>query len=223
MKITWLAHAAFLIEGDGLRIITDPYDPADLNLPPIRERADVVIRSSSDDRAHAFVGTLPQGYDLVTATEITDRGATVRGLDIEAIWSQESLIHKDVPRDNAMYRFMVEGMDIAHMGDVGNPLSDRQLDALSGIDVLLALVGGPPTIELEDLEDVLNVVEPRLVIPMHFRIPGPKFSMLPASAFTDRYPPERVQRLGTSELELSRDTLPDDMQIYVLEPAIGPR
>ena len=223
MKITWLAHAAFLIEGDDLRIITDPYDPADLSLPPITERADVVIRSSSDDRAHAFVDTLPEGYDLVTATEITERGATVRGLDIEAVWSQESLIHKDVARDNAMYRFTVEGIDIAHMGDVGNPLSENQLDALAGIDVLLALAGGPPTIELEDLEHVLKAIKPKVVVPMHFRIAGPKFFMLPVSVFTDRYPPERVQRLETSEIELSCGTLPDEMQIYVLEPAIGPR
>jgi L-ascorbate metabolism protein UlaG (beta-lactamase superfamily) len=133
------------------------------------------------------------------------------------------LIHKDVARDNALYRFTVEDINIAHMGDVGNPLSERQLDALSGIDVLLALAGGPPTIELEDLEDVLNAIKPKVVIPMHFRIPGPKFSMLPVSAFTDRYPPERVQRFATSEIELNRGTLPDDMQIYVLEPAIGPR
>ncbi|MDX1522398.1 MAG: MBL fold metallo-hydrolase, partial [Anaerolineae bacterium] len=100
MKIKWLAHAAFLIEGDGLRIITDPFEPNDvINLPPITEPADIVIRSSDDDEAHCFVDTIPDGFELVTATEIVDGGATVKGLNIKAIWSQESLVHKDIPRD----------------------------------------------------------------------------------------------------------------------------
>lgn len=223
MKIKWLAHAAFLIEGDGLRILTDPYDPTVLNLPPITEDVDVVVRSSSDDRAHCFTGSLPEGYDLVTATEIIDTGANARGLEVEAVPSQESLIHKEVARDNAMYRFTVEGVDIAHLGDVGNPLSGRQLDAFAGTDVLLALAGGPPTIELDDLQAAISVIKPNVVIPMHFRIPGPKFSMLPVTDFTDRYPAERVQSFETSDIELNRDTLPDDTHIYVLEPAVSPR
>lgn len=223
MRIKWLAHAAFLVEGNGLRIITDPYDPADLNLPPITEQADIVIRSSSDDRAHAFVDTLPKGYELVTATEIVDDGVEARGVRIEAVWSQESLIHKEVARDNAMYRFTLEGIDIAHLGDVGNPLSREQLSALAGVDLLLALAGGPPTIELEDLRHAISVINPRVVIPMHFRIPGPEFFMLPVTEFTKPFPPERVQWFETSEVEISSSQLPDETHFYVLKPEMSPR
>ena len=221
MKIKWLAHAAFLIEGDGLRIITDPFEPNDvINLPPITEPADIVIRSSDDDEAHCFVDTIPDGFELVTATEIVDGGATVKGLNIKAIWSQESLVHKDIPRDNAMYRFTVEGVNITHMGDVGNFLTADQMQALAGTDILLALTGGPPTIELDELHKVIKTVKPKLVIPMHYRIPGPRFFMLPVTDFTSYYADESVTWSESSEVEINLDSLPDETQVLVLKPTL---
>ena len=221
LKIKWLAHASFLIEGDGLRIITDPYEPNDvMNLPPITEPADVVIRSSDDDEAHCFVDTIPAGFELVTATDIVDTGATAKGLAVSAIWSQESLVHKDIPRDNAMYRFTLGGIKISHMGDVGNFLTADQMAALAGTDVLLALAGGPPTIDLDDLYTVVQTVKPRLVIPMHYRIPGPRFSMLPVTELTTYFPDSVVKWIDNSEIELSPETLPQETQIYVLKPTL---
>jgi L-ascorbate metabolism protein UlaG (beta-lactamase superfamily) len=221
MKIKWLSHASFLVEGDGLRIITDPYAPNDvINLPPINEPADIVIRSSGDDDAHCFVETIPPGFDLVTATEIVETGTTVRGLKIDAIWSQESLIHKEVPRDNAMYRFTLEGINITHMGDIGNPLTEAQMAAIGGTDILLALTGGPPTIELGDLKKVIDTIKPKVVIPMHYRIPGPRFFMLPVTGFTAYYPDRMIEWSDSTEVELTKSELPDETLILVLKPTL---
>ncbi len=221
MKIKWLAHASFLIEGDGLRIITDPYEPNEvINLPPITELADIVIRSSEDDEAHCFVDTIPPGFDLITATDIVDTGVTVKGLTVDATWSQESLIHKDKVRDNAMYRFTLEGINITHMGDVGNPLTEAQLEALTGTDILLALTGGPPTIDLEDLGNVIEYIRPKVVIPMHYRIPGPRFFMLPVTDFTSTYPDAIIEWSDSTEKEFTQDSLPTDTRIVVLKPTL---
>jgi L-ascorbate metabolism protein UlaG (beta-lactamase superfamily) len=219
MKIQWLAHAAFLITSDNLRVITDPFEPNDLNLPPITEPADIVIRSSPDDIAHAHVDTIPSGFELVTATEIVDAPVTVKGVRFDAIWSQESLIHKDVARDNAMYRFTLEGVNITHMGDVGNALTDAQLAALAGTDILLALAGGPPVIEHPDLHRVIEALQPKVVIPMHYRIPGPKFFMQPVTDFTSHYDAAQIVQAGNI-VEFSKDSLPDAMQIVVMEPTL---
>ena len=221
MKIRWLAHASFLIEGDGLRIITDPFEPNEvINLPPVTETADIVVRSSDDDEAHCYVETIPPGFELVTATDIVESGATAKGVRFEAIWSEESHIHKEVVRDNAMYRFTLEGINITHMGDVGNPLTKAQMDALAGTDILLALVGGPPTIELADLRDVIEHIKPKVVIPMHYRIPGPRFFMLPVTAFTNHYSDEMVTWADSSEVQFSQASLPDETHIVVLKPTL---
>lgn len=220
MKVTWLAHASFLIEGGGLRIITDPYEPNEImNLPPIEEAADLVIRSSDDDEAHCYVETIPAGFDLVTATEIVETGAEARGVKVEGIWSQESLIHKEVVRDNAMYRFTIDGIHITHMGDTGNPLSTEQMEALAGTDLLFALAGGPPTIELADLVDVIRSVKPRVVIPMHYRIPGPRFHMLPVDEFLSHFSDDMIERVGSTTVEFSKESLPEQTRIFVLEPS----
>jgi L-ascorbate metabolism protein UlaG (beta-lactamase superfamily) len=221
MKIRWLAHASFLIEGDGLRIITDPYEPNEIiNLPPVTETADIVVRSSDDDEAHCFIETIPPGFELVTATDIVDTGATVKNIKFNAIWSEESHIHKEVVRDNAMYRFMLEGIHVTHMGDVGNPLTTEQMEALEGTDILLALVGGPPTIELPDLHEVIAHVKPKIVIPMHYKIPGPRFHMLPVTDFTSHYPEARVDWLRSAEVEFSKESLPEETRIVVLQPTL---
>jgi len=220
MKIQWLAHASFLIHTNDLRIITDPFEPNDMNLPPITESADIVVRSSSDDIAHAHIDTIPAGFDLVTATEIVDSGQTAKGIDFTAIWSQESIIHKEVARDNAMYRFTIEDVNIAHMGDVGNALTDAQIDALRGTDILFALAGGPPTIEMQDLHPVIEAIQPKVVIPMHYRIPGPKFFMLPVTEFTSHYADDMVIWHDSNMIEYTADTLPESTQIVVIKPTI---
>ncbi len=221
MKIKWLAHASFLIEGDGLRIVTDPYEPNEtMNLPPVTEPADIVMRSSDDDDGHCFVDSIPAGFELVTATDIVETDATAKGIQVDAIWSQESLIHKDVVRDNAMYRFTLEGINITHMGDTGNPLTEAQMDALVGTDILFALAGGPPTIELQDLHDVIHYIKPKVIIPMHYRIPGPRFFMLPVTDFTSNYPDHMIEWSDSTEIEFTKESLPDDMQILVLKPTL---
>ncbi len=119
-----------------------------------------------------------------------------------------------------MYRFTLEGINITHMGDVGNPLTEKQMDALAGTDILLALVGGPPTIELDDLNEVIKRIKPKVIIPMHYRIPGPRFFMLPVTEFTGYYPEKSVAWSESSEVEFSQDSLPEETRILVLKPTL---
>lgn len=220
ITVQWLAHASFLIEGQGLRIITDPYEPNEIiNLPPVTETADIVVRSSDDDEAHCFIETIPPGFDLVTATDIVESGATAHGIDFSAIWAMESLTKEDnIIRDNAMYRFTLDGIRFTHMGDVGNPLIETQIEALQGTDVLLALTGGHPTIDLNDLKYVIEAIQPKVVIPMHYRISGPRFFMLPISEFISMYPASMVTTVGSNSVALSKESLPDKTEIMILEP-----
>ncbi len=219
MNITWLAHAAFLIEGAGLRIITDPYTPSTIGFATINEQADIVIRSSADDLGHCNAAMIPGDPIVVTATEIAPAGIDVRGLHISPIAAQESLIYKSAPADNAMYRFTLDGIHVAHFGDVGNRLTESQLAALSGTDVLLVPAGGPPTIDLDDLVDAIQVLQPRVVIPMHYQLPSAMFKMLPVTDFTNRFPPSDVTWCNSPTLTLTAGDLPAQRRVFVLPPS----
>jgi|SRR5579859_2323022 len=218
MNITWLAHAAFLIEGAGVRIITDPYTPSSIGFATIDEKADIVVRSSADDLGHCNAAMIPGDPVVVTATEVGPEGVEARGVHFAAIPAQESLIYKAAPADNAMYRFTLDGVRVAHFGDVGNRLEESQLAALAGADVWLVPAGGPPTIDLDDLVDAIEALQPRVIIPMHYQLPSATFKMLPVAEFTGRFPAEEVVWQSGPTLALTADTLPSQRRVYVLPP-----
>ena len=91
---------------------------------------------------------------------------------------------------------------------------------MQNVDVALVPTGGLPTIELDDLYQALEKIEPRITIPMHHALPGCKFpAMLEASEFADHYPDEAVVWHEWSEVEITRETLPSSPQVWLLKAA----
>ena len=237
MRIKWYAHACLRIEGGGVSIITDPYTPHKSGFAPVDETADIVVRSSDDDSAHANAAMIPGDPEVVTATHILSFGGdggtgerertgqgcdasymTRAGIRFTAIPALESMLVKLQPRDNAMYCFVVEGLRLVHFGDVGNRLDRWQLEQMGGVDVAIVPTGGPPTIELDDLQDALDFLRPGVTIPMHHDLPGCKFPrMADVRDFTRRYPPSRVFWAQEPEIELSRETLPLESEVWVMQ------
>ncbi len=222
MKIKFYAHASFRLEGDGLAIITDPYTPGPdaSGFEPINEPAQIVIMSSATDSFHSDPSHITGDPIVINALEVPAEGKTVKGLHIQALPAMESLTF-DFGRDpdaNAMYTFTLDGIRVLHLGDIGNPLSEAHLAALKGnVDLMFALTGGHATIALDDLEAAIGVIQPRVIIPMHYYSPRGRLDILPVTAFTGRYPKDRVTWVSGSELTLNRDSLPTERHIYVLE------
>lgn len=173
MQLKWYGHAAFRITADdGTSIITDPYTPEGVGYRPIDESADLVIISSDDDDAHCRADLIPGKPAVINAldTALDGGSATAAGITVNAIEAAEWVNHpRGIPGQNGMYRFEVDGIKIAHMGDVGNPLTEAQMTFFEDVDVLLALAGGYLTIELPDLDALIKKVRPKIIVPMHFR------------------------------------------------------
>jgi len=104
------------------------------------------------------------------------------------------------------------------MGDIGSPVSPAHLDALRGnVDLLLALAGAHATIALDDLDAAIAAIQPRAIIPMHYYSPRGVLNILPVDDFLARYPCGSIARLGGPQLELTPESLPKALHIYVLE------
>lgn len=224
MKIKFYAHACFRLEGDGLSVITDPYTPGAApgsQFDPINEPADIVLMSSATDRFHSDPSHITGNPIVVNTLDLPVEGQTVKGLHIRPFHVSESLTFdfgdRD-PDDNAMYLFTLDGIRILHLGDIGNPIFPEHLAALQGnVDLLFALTGEHATIALKDLDDAINVIGPRIVIPMHYYHPRGRLQIQPVTDFTARYPADQVTFVNSTELTLTRDTLPDALHIYVME------
>lgn len=224
MKIKWYGQASFRITADdGTSIVTDPYTPETAGYAPVTEPADIAIISSGNDSFHCRADLIPGNPAVVNALDLAQAGGetTVKGIQIRAIEAMEALNHKyHDPDQNGMYRFCVDGIEIGHMGDVGNPLSDAQIEFFKGVDILLALAGGHPTIELDDLKTVIDRTQPRLVIPMHFRTLTYKpRNILWIESFLAYFDDSQVDFAFNYEATITRDSLPEPTRVLVLDYA----
>ncbi|MEL6798718.1 MAG: MBL fold metallo-hydrolase [Pseudomonadota bacterium] len=223
MKITWFGHAAFkLTDSSGFGVITDPYTPEGVGYAPIAETADLVIISSDDDSAHCRADLIPGTPEVCNALTVAQSGgtATHAGRTITAIEAAEWDHHPEhaVPGQNGMYRFEMDGMQIAHMGDVGNPLTDDQIAFYEGVDVLFALAGGYLTIELPDLMEMIHRTRPKLVIPMHFRTLTyvPRNTMW-IDAFLSHFKDDQVDFAFGPHAETGLEQLTDKTRVLVMD------
>jgi L-ascorbate metabolism protein UlaG (beta-lactamase superfamily) len=227
MQLRWYGHAAFRLKPDeGPVVITDPYTPEGVGYPPIRDTADLVLISSDDDSAHCRADLIaaPGGGRpaILNALQVSQAGgaAEAAGLRVQAIAAAEWDEHPehDIPGQNGMYRFEMDGLRIAHMGDVGNPLTDRQIAFFEDVDVLLALAGGYLTIQLPDLMRMIHAVRPRLVVPMHFRTLTyrPRNTMW-IEGFLAHFREDRVDFACAHDVTLKPDDVPDDTRVLVMD------
>ncbi|KIT17049.1 MBL fold metallo-hydrolase [Jannaschia aquimarina] len=223
MRLTWFGHAAFrLSDANGFSVTTDPYTPEGVGYPPIREASDVVIISSDDDDAHCRADLVPGNPVVINALHVAQQGGTAEadGLTVSAIEAAEWDHHPEheVPGQNGMYRFELDGLRIAHMGDVGNPLTDAQIAFFEECDVLLALAGGYLTIELPDLMKMIRAVGPKLVVPMHFRTLTyrPRNTMW-IESFLGHFDDADVDFACAHTVEIGRSDIPEETRVLVLD------
>jgi L-ascorbate metabolism protein UlaG (beta-lactamase superfamily) len=148
----------------------------------------------------------------------------VDGVTVEGVAAMEGSDRPDDPKANALYRFELAGIQVCHMGDVGNPLTEAQLAPLRGrVDVLLALAGGGLTIALPDLDAAIAAIGPRVVIPMHFKTPSLLYDCGPVEDFLDRHPEATTVRHDGSSVALTAGGLPEELTIHVLRPQMDAR
>ena len=215
MKIKFYAHASFRLEGDGLAIVTDPYNCERSHFDPINEPADIVLMSSDTDDFHSDPSHVLGNPEVVNTLALPPGGRVVKGIAVTSYPATESLTfdyQTEYGRDpdaNALYHFTLGGLRFLHMGDIGTAVPDGHLQALRGkVDVLLALTGDHATIALPDLDAAIGVIGPRAVIPMHYHSPRGVLKIEPVESFLDRMPADRVTHVGGPELELTADMLP---------------
>lgn len=211
MKIWWRGHASFLLETEGKKIVTDPFN-AELGYPLAPLAADLVTVSHEhwDHNAVETIGGQPQ--------IIRGMGAfKVGGIEIKGIAAHHD---RNQGRDrgaNTIFEIFAEGLNIVHLGDLGQMLSADQLREIGAVDILLIPVGGRYTIDAAEAFQLVSLLQPKIAIPMHFATPHLSFTLAPLEEFTSRY--DQVIKLPV--LEVHPDTLGQGLRIIVLEYISG--
>ena len=215
MKIKWLGHSCFLFETSrpSLRLLIDPYRPGAydgaVGYRPITEQVDVVLLTH-EHPDHAGTEALP-GRPLVVRGEAVAGGVAFETLQL-AHDDQDGRLRGHV----RAYCFELEGLRIAHLGDLGHRLSERQSKVLAGTQILLIPVGGLYTIDGPTAWQICQDLQPNLVIPMHFKTPQVAMDLAPVDPFLA--PQNRVRRVPQTTLELGPKDLPEPITTVVLTP-----
>jgi L-ascorbate metabolism protein UlaG (beta-lactamase superfamily) len=173
--LTWYGQSCFLLESaSGTRIVMDPVPTNMGYLPPADLHADAVT-ISHDHPDHSNLALL-QGKPRVFRGLTPDKRGWVKIDDkVKDITVRSVGVYHDQKRGaesglDTVFIFETGGVRIAHLGDLGHPLTDQQISAIGSVDVVLVPVGGRSTIDAQTATYVVDQIRPRLmVIPMHYK------------------------------------------------------
>jgi L-ascorbate metabolism protein UlaG (beta-lactamase superfamily) len=206
MRIRWYGQSAFLLTGEHHRVFVDPFGDiastprrGDWNwdYPPVQGVEADVLLVTHDHLDHNAVEAI-DGDPLVLAKAGTHESPIG---EVVGIASEHDAAAGTERGPNTIFRFVLDGTTVAHFGDFGQPrLRPSQWEALGDVDVLLLPVGGGATIAPDAAAELVRELQPRLVVPMHYRTPAIGF-LDPPDAFLDAFG-ARVERLETSEVEV---------------------
>jgi len=212
MQISYLGHSSFKIKTKTATLVTDPYSSkVGFKMPKVEAE---IVTVSHDHYDHNFVEAV-KGRPFV----ITGPGEyEIKEVGVHGLATCHDAKEGEDRGNNTVYLISAEDLTVCHLGDLGHQLSTRMVEEIGEIDVLLIPVGGQFTIGPKRAVEVITQVEPRIVIPMHFRTnrhQAKGFSkVLPVDAFLKQI---GVEYKKEDKLVVSKSGLEEEMEVVVLK------
>jgi L-ascorbate metabolism protein UlaG (beta-lactamase superfamily) len=214
MEITWYGHSCFrLTERNFATVVTDPYDSKSIGYDALKLKADIVT-ISHDAPGH-------NNTDAVKGVSHVIEGAgefEIGGVFITGVQTDDGNSAKkkgDKPPKNTLYVFDYDGITVAHLGDLKQVPTQTEIEALGTVNVALVPVGGGGSLNAAKAAEVVSLLEPNLVIPMHYATTDSKIPLEALNKFL------KEMGLGKQEaqplLKVSRSSLPDETHVVVLD------
>ncbi len=211
MEITWYGHSCFrLTERNYVTVVTDPFDNKKVGYDALKLKAEIVT-ISHDAPGH-------NNSDAVKGTThvLTGPGEfEIGGVFITAVQTDSgSKKAKDSVR-NTIYVFDYDGITVAHLGDLRKIPTQSEVELLGSVNVALVPVGGGGSLNAAKAAEVVSMLEPNLVVPMHYSTPDTKVDLESINKF--------IKEMGLSKqdaqpsLKVSRSSLPSETHVVVLE------
>ncbi len=208
MLIRWHGHSCFEIR-NSLRIVIDPHDGRSIGIRAPKVRADLVL-ITHDHFDHNATRVVKGDFEVI-------KGEGTRSVGDVKIESFKAYHDREGGRrrgEITMFRVSMEGVSILHVGDLGHVLPEETVKRIGNVDILMVPVGGTYTVDAAEAKQVVDEINPRVVIPMHYKVPGLSLSLAPVDSFLNLFPRETIYHVGNS-VEFSREDLPDKTRVWV--------
>ena len=209
MEILWLGHSCFQLRGKNVTLITDPFAPVSQHSLGKVNASIVTISHNHPGHNYAQgVGGNPRVVRGPGEYEISD-------VLITGVASYHDDKRGQERGRNTIYVIHMDDIVICHLGDLGHTLQEEQLEEVADADVLLIPIGGTNTINATQAAEVISQVEPRIIIPMHYRLIGGDASD-PLQKFCREMGIETIN--AQPKLLVTRTNMPVETQVVILEP-----
>ena len=213
MEITWYGHSCFrLTERSLATVVADPFDSKSIGYSPLRLKADIVT-VSHDAPGHNYAEAVKGTSHVITGPgEFEIGGVFITGVQTDGAGSGKKA--KDQVR-NTLYVFDYDGLTVAHLGDLKQVPTQAEVEAMGNVNVALVPVGGGGGLSAAKAAEVVSMLEPNIVVPMHYSTPDAKVPLDTLNKF--------LKEMGLSKqesqpsLKVTRSSLPEETHVTVLD------
>ncbi len=211
MEITWYGHSCFRLTERGMAtVVMDPYDQNEVGFLPLKLKADIVT-CSHDVPGHNYLkGVRGSAYQITGPGEFEIGGVFITGVQTNG----KKKFEQGEPR-NTLYVIDYNGLTVAHLGAIDHVPSQTQIEALGRVNIALVPVGGGNSLNAAKAAEVISLLEPGIVIPMHYMTPDSKIKLEPLGKFLKAMGLADVEPVPS--LKISSDkSISDETHVVVL-------
>ena len=166
MTITWYGQSCFRLESKGVSVLIDPFSKEiGLRAPRLNDNIFLVTHEHYDH--NNIEGVAPEAFVIRGPGEYEKAG-----IHFEGILSYHDNAQGTQRGLNTIYLIRMEDMRLCHLGDLGHKLTDEQVEAIGDVDILFIPVGGKYTIDSKEAAEVVKQIEPKIIVPMHYKVDG---------------------------------------------------
>ena len=214
MEITWYGHSCFrLTERSYATVVTDPYNNKSIGYKELKLKSDIVTVSHDAPGHNNTDAVKGVSHVIDGAGEFEIGGVFVTGVSSDGGASKKK--SKENGTRNTIYVFDYDGITVAHLGDLKQTPTQSEIESLGTINVALVPVGGGGGLNAAKAAEVISLIEPNLVIPMHYSTPAVKISLDSLNKFLKEMGLSKVD--AQPSLKVTRSGLPQETHVIVLE------
>ncbi len=213
MDITYLGHSSFRLRGKTASLVTDPFDPEIVGFPFPKVSADIVT-ISHEHKDHNNAELVKDVKKVVSGPGEYE----INEVSIIGIASYHDDKKGAKRGKNTIYVIEMDGQRIVHLGDLGHKLSEKFIEKVGNVDVLIIPVGGEYTIGAAKATELVRAIEPRMTIPMHYKVPKLNKKTFAKLSSVESF----ITKIGipaekTNKLNVSSGTIEEEQKVVLLE------
>lgn len=215
MEITWYGHSCFRISERGMEtVVTDPYDHEEVGYEPLKLKTEI-ITVSCDQPGHNYTKAANRNAMVINGPgEYEIGGVFITGVQTNG--------HKKKSEEqpNTLYVFDFGKITVAHLGEVTSVPTQAEIETLGTVNIALVPVGDYSSLNASKAAEVVSLIEPNIVIPMHYATPSSKIQLDPLGKF--------LKEMGLTQLETmesfkvtNASNLPEETKVVVLDVRVS--